>query len=273
MVVRTMSLRPISQCDKALDFQPRSSWPDALPAISWKGQLLCGFSRSGGAAVDLFELNGSNFVDALKACQPELGLAEWARLSHRLSALWPDLYMDFREVMFSLYGLKWSDRLDQMLRVLQSTPLTFQNWVDEKKFGLRDLVPLLALPNVREFEPFLSAISGVMLSKFEGARALEFGVELFLMDRPLNDLLPTSDNGGLWLRRLEQWRKPISTSRDDEQRREVSQWPWPSQVQAQWSRVGDEAGLEIKIRTTSPDDLEKKLQKLSVIPESWSCKN
>ena len=40
-------------------------------------------------------------------------------------------------------------------------------------------------------------------SKSEGVRALELGVELFLLDRPLNDLLPNSDNAGAYLNRLE----------------------------------------------------------------------
>lgn len=273
MVVRTMSLKSISQCAKSLDFQPRQSWPESLPAVSWRSELLCGFNRKNGQAVDVFELQGANLIDSLKACHPELGLAEMARLTGRLKKLWPDLYLELREALFSVYGLKWSTRLDDVFSVLRSSPVEFQNWVDEKKFGARDLFPLLAVKELRLFDPFLKAIPGILLSKFEGARVLEYGVELFLMDRPLNDLLPSMNNGGLWLRRLEQWRRPQTAVQDDEKRRQMTEWPWPAHVQAQWQRFGDEAGLEIKIRTTSPEDLEKKLERLMTIPETWSCKN
>lgn len=271
MVVRGMNIKPISQCSKELDFSPRKMWPDALPALAWKGQLVCGFGRSDSAeAVDVSE---RLFLDVWKACHPELTLAELARLVVCFQKMNQEFFVEIGEGLFSIYGLRLNDRLMQVLEVLVKCPREFQNWCDDKKMGARDLAPLLAVTDVNEIAPLLLELPRMTISKFEGARALELFVELYLMGRPLNDLLPTSENGGLYVRRLEGWRRPNAEVKDEEWRKTVGQWPWPSQVQAEWQRFGDQAGLEIKIRTTSPDDFQKKLESLAGIPDTWSLKN
>lgn len=271
MVVRGMIIKPISQCSKVLDFGPRKPWPEALPALAWKGHLVCGFGRlDGEEAVDVSE---RLFLEVWKACHPELALSELARLVMCIQNMNREFFVEIGEGLFSLYGLRLNDRLMQVLEVLVRTPREFQNWCDEKKMGARDLAPLLAVEDVHEIEPLLRELPRMVISKFEGARALEMFVELFLMNRPINDLLPTSDNGGLYVRRLEGWRRPAASEHDEEWRRKVGQWPWPSQVQAEWQRFGDQSGIEIKIRTTSPDDFQKKLESLAGIPDTWSTKN
>jgi len=264
-----MLIRSISQCGKSFDFSPRREWPAAFPAMAWKGQLVSGFSRVDGDAVDLSE---KAFVELWQACHPELGLGELSRFLMALEREWPDLYVECREALAAVYGLRWSDRLEQMLRALSRCPLAFQEFADVKKMSVRDLAPLLAA-DLAAVQPLLEEFPRMMISKFEATRALELFVELVLMGRPVNDLLPTSDNGGLYLRRLEQWRKPRAFDGDEEWRKTVNAWPWPAQVQAEWQRFGDQAGIEIKIRTTSPDDFQKKLERLAGIPDTWSSKS
>lgn len=268
-----MLIRSISQCGKAFDFGPRRAWPAVFPAIAWRGQLLCGFDRAESDALDLSE---KQFVELWQACHPELGLGELCRFLMSLEREWPDMFVECRESLVAVYGLRWSDRLDQMLRVLHRCPREFQQFVDLKKMSVRDLAPLLAAENaggIESLRPFLDELPRMMISKFEAGRALELFVELLMMNRPLNDLLPTSDNGGLYVRRLEQWRRPRSSEQDEEWRKTVNAWPWPAQVQAEWQRFGDQAGIEIKIRTTSPDDFQKKLERLADIPDTWSGKS
>lgn len=265
-----MNTRPIAQCSKSFDFSPRQQWPEVLPPIVWKGQLVCGFQRESGEALDLSE---KHFVDLWRACHPSLGLGEFSRFMVALEREWPDLFVEWREALCAIYGLRWSDRLHQMMCVIFLCPREFQTFLDEKKMSARDLAPLLAVEDVRVLADLLRELPRMMISKFEATRALELFVELFMIGRPLNDLLPTSDNGGLYVRRLEQWRKPQSSASDDQWRREVNEWPWPAQVQAEWQRFGDQAGIEIKIRTTSPDDFQKKLDRLATIPDTWSCKS
>lgn len=263
----------ISQCGKDLDFLPTRDWPAALPAIAWRGQLVCGFTREQGAAFDVSVLQRAGLISTLKACHPELGLAELARLSARLEQTWPDLFVELRAGLHQEYGLRGGERLSETLGALRLTPLVFQQWVDARRVSPRDLAPLLALPKPEEFYPFLEALPPLGFSRSDGTRALELGVELFLLGRPLSDLLPSQNTAARYLQALERWRRPQAAARDEEWRADVERWPWPSQVQGQWKRFGDQSGLEINIRTTSPEDLGRKLERLTSIGSAWSCKS
>ena len=262
----------ISHCTNELNFMPRRPWPSVLPAFCWNGRLICGFDRLSGQAVEL-DGQGSVLLDGLKAIYPELGLAEVARLAGHLRRVEPGWFSEFGELLFQHFGLRLSDRLEQTLAILSETPLEFQNLVDEKKLAPRDLAPLLSLPSRVAFEPFLLAMTSLQASRSELVRILELGIELHLLDHPMNDLLPPSNNGSLYLRRLEKWRRPQALGQDEALKDKVTEWPWPAHVQAEWQRFGDQAGLEVKIRTTSPEDFQKKLEKLLVIPESWQRGN
>jgi hypothetical protein len=129
---------------------------------------------------------------------------------------------------------------------------------------------LLALPAPEEFHIFLEALARLELSRSEGVRAMELGAELFMMGRPLNDILPSGDDGAAYLKQLEKWRRPNSLGRDEQWRETVKQWPWPSQVQGKWQRFGDQSGLEVNIRSTSPEDFHKKLERLLSIGDTWN---
>lgn len=262
--------RPISHCDKSLDFQPRQPWPHALPVFVWKGLQLCGFERSEGMALDLSEHNGCTWLEAFLACHPLLGLGELARLNHVLETEHPDLAREFNERLYGEFELRWCERLRDTLRALKNTPEEFQNWVDGKAPGVRDLAPLLAVKDVREYAVFLRALATMPFSKTQAVLALEYVVELSLMGRPLNDLLPSGDDAAAYLRQLEKWRRPRAAETDDQWRQTVVEWPWPAQVQGQWQRFGDQSGLEIKMRATSPQDFQKKLERLLSIQGTWS---
>jgi hypothetical protein len=258
------------QCDKGLDFGPLAVWPDVLPPLAWQGFLLCGFSRARG---EVLELGASPLIDVLKAAYPELALGEMARLQQALRTHVPAVADEFGDALLQAYNFRPSDRLQQCFSILLRTPSVFQKWVDEKRLGARDLASLLALDGVENFAVFLTALVELPISKSDGVRALELGVELFLLGRPLNDLLPSTDNPALYLMRLEKWRRPLASESDQSWREDVEQWPWPAHTQGVWQRFGDEAGLEIKIRTTSPQDFLKKLERLQSIRETWSCKS
>jgi hypothetical protein len=273
MVVRPMPYLSLVQCDRSLDFQPHLLWPRAFPPLAWQGLLLTGFDRRDGQALDLFENGRCTWLEAIKACYPELGLAELARLHRGLQNAKPELAQELTVSLYSAYGLRWCDRLEQTVRALLETPLGFQKWIDEKKWGARDLAPLLALPEVKSVAAFLSALSEMPLGKSQAVQAMEWVIELSLMGRPLNDLMPTSLDGEAYLRRLQQWRKPQSALLDDQWSKVVTEWPWPAQVQGHWQRFGDQTGLKIEIRTTSPQDFRKKLERLISIQDTWSCKS
>lgn len=260
---------PIAQCGKSLHFQPSTAWPTALPAFAWRGELLSGFGRETGVVIDLFETQRATLVEALKATHPEMNLSEVARFTLALEKTWPELFTEVREPLLLAYGFRWSERLEQTLRALCETPMEFQNWAGEKDLGPRELSVLLALPSSRDFHPFLAALTQLQLSRTEGVRVLELGAELFMMGRPLNDLLPSGSNGGSYLRQLERWRRPQTLGGDEHWQETVKKWPWPSQVQGKWQRFGDQSGLDVNIRSTSPGDFRKKLERLLSIGDTW----
>lgn len=261
----------IAQCDKSLDFKPQREWPKALPAFAWKGVLLTAFERTEGHALDLGGPQGSTFLEAITACYPELGLAEVARLMTSLTQTNPEWARENQHGLLTAYSLHPSDRLMATLKMLSSTPHEFQTWVDSKGLGARDLAPLMAVEDVAALNDFLRSLAITEFSRSQGVQAMEWVVELFLQGRPLSDLMITSSNVPQYLANLERWRRPEAARQEDEWRNTVDTWPWPAQVQGQWQRFGDETGLEIKIRTTSPQDFAKKLQRLQTINDTWSC--
>lgn len=273
-----MQLKPISQCNTGLDFQPRVPWSEVLPPISWRGYLIAGFEHpvteypAEAMAVELPE--GTSIVKALTGIYTELGLGELARLCRALKESSVASTVEQMELV-QAYGLKASDRLTVTLELIAQLPCGFQNWMDEKKLGARELSPLLALSSLelQKFETFLNQLAKNPCSKSEGVRILELGVELFLMGQPLEDLLRSPiETPSAYQKRLEIRRKPLSAAQDEAWQKEVSSWPWPAQTQGQWQRFGDQSGLDIKIRSVSPADLQKKVQRLISIGELWSCK-
>lgn len=262
-----MSTTPIMQCDKRLDFSPRAPWSPILPPFSWRGVLLCGFERTNGFAVDLAAGSRASFVEAFTACHPALSLSELARLQ-------PLVDRAELEPLFSFYGLRWSQRLAETLAWLRTVPAGFQTWVDEKKLGPRDLAPLQALPRAPELDTYLTAFVALPLSRSLAVRALENAADLRLLGHEWAALLPAAgETADAFAERLETWRRPRTAQVDENWRREVALWPWPAQVQGEWRRSGDQAGLEIKLRANSAQDLKKKLDRLHSIGDAWSCKN
>ncbi len=258
MVRRSHMTNPILQCGKNLNFKPRRPWPSALPAFAWKGELISGFERSTG--LDLQLAQKATLVEAVKAAHPELSLPELARFTRALRVLWPDLFKEVREHLFKEYSLRWSERLEATLNVIASAPESFQDWASERDLGAREFSALLALPNPLEFHPFLEAMTHLDLTRSAGARALELGAELFMMGRPLNDLLPSGGDGDSYLRQLERWRRPVASGTDEQWRETVRQWPWPAQTKASWQRFGDQSGLEVSIRSTSRRNFARSLK-------------
>lgn len=259
MVVRPMSFVSILQCDKRLDFGPRRPWPKAFPALAWQELLLTGFERTSGEAVGL----DCTFLEAITSAYPELGLSEFARLSARVP---PEL----QSGLAAAYKLRASERLEQTLQLLRQTPMVFQNWVDDKKLGARDVSVLAAVAEITKYEKFLSTLTTLNLSKMQAVEALDCAVELSLMGS-LEILPEANERPADYHRRLQALRRPQSTACDEKWRKTVSTWPWPGQVQGHWQRFNDRSGVEIKIRATSPEDLQKKLARLNEIRETWSC--
>jgi hypothetical protein len=281
-----MSWRAIAQCDKDLDFKPRRAWPAALPAFAWQNQLLTGFERVEGNALDLSARGGCSLREVFRSCYSDLQLAELARLVQRWqqwqnSQRQPTLEATELAQLTEGSGWGWSERLRTTLAYIVETPAAFQNWIDDKKVGPRDLSPLLAVETEKlpALYPFLEKVVELPLSKMEGCQALEWGVELWLLGKPLAELLPSPASSSAetdkrqaesYLKRLRSLRLPVSMASDEEWRKRVVQFPWPSRVHGTWARWGDQTGLEIRLRAHSPGELTTQIEKLRAVSAAWS---
>jgi len=268
MVVRAMELRSLTQCSREFDFQPLQKWPEILPAIAWRGHLVTGFDRnpSSGFAVNIVD---GQLGDLLKACYPQLGLGELARLRPRLEKYateeaWSEICAN--------WGWRWQERLRLTLELILRLPLDLQNFFDEKNLGARELSPLLALPDTTEVTAILQTLRNFSRSEF--TQALELVVELLLMgESPPTLLLQNGQATAVYLKMLNQKRRPQTSQQDQIWQERVSKWPWPAQTRGTWQRFGDQTGVEIHLKSSSPEDLAKQLARLETIREIWTCKN
>lgn len=264
-----MSLILISQCAKDLDFQPRKAWPKALPAMAWNYRLLTGFDRDEGLVFDL-NASGDSFIDAFHSCYPELSLPELARF-YEITVQQKNLIetQEDWQRFFELYQLRFQDSLVQGLKKLAQTPFSFQEWVSQKGVGPRDLEILKAV-NVSDLSPLFEKWISFELSKSEGVQALEYATELFLLGKAWSEILPGdwTTKGGSLVDHLKKQRYPETSLKDESRSKGVRSLPWPTQIQAQWSRKGDQAGIEIRFRVSSLSDLNKKLRGLEKVEKA-----
>ncbi len=251
-----MQFIEISQC-KTINFKPLKPWPKHLPSISVRNNLIAGFDSSRTLAVQLDIV----FEDALTDCYQKLTLPELARL-YKIK---PDLRWDF---LCDFYHFRWNSDLKNIFELLTETPPKFQNWASEKDLGIKDLSPLkLSIVSPQ----FLEHIT--RYSKQIGCKVLEWGIELS-EHHSSERILQNSENTERWYHDIFSLRHPITASRDQNYTNRVISTPWPRQVDAQWKRVGDKAGIEVRFISVSSADFQKKSEALvklqSKVEKIWN---
>lgn len=272
MVGATMLLTQVADCQKDLYFGPLQPWPEALPAMAWGSQLLTGFDRTQGPALDLSQGGASeaSFLKALVACYPSLTLPELARIYQswivldKTSELEGFSWHEF----FAFYSFRDSEVFRQTLLGLAQMPDDFQNWVSEKSLGTKDLAILRSFKDVKDLEPAALWLITHKASKSTGVQILETAGELRLMDYDWEKILPDEEiTPEQWLVRLKSQRYPMNEARLLDKNKKLMQLPWPAHTQARWSRLGDETGLEIRFQVRSLSDFQKKLAGLEKMQE------
>ncbi len=258
-----MILRPIAQCSKNLNFRPLRKWPEVLPAVSWQGHLLVAFERLDGEAVELGE---QDFWPLLKACHPQLGLGQLARLESccRAAGL-PTAELP------NTYGLRPQPALFEVFEGLRRHSAQVQDWVDQKQFGFKELALLPSLIATGS-DTQLETLAARNLSRNIASQIFELSAELILMKRPQPSATdPAQDpDGRLWLSQLWQARNPLTSSIDRERRDRVEKLPWPNQIQGEWQRRGDRGQVEVRLSAASLQEWQRRirdLEKLSLAVE------
>lgn len=223
-----------------------------MPSLQWREWILAGDSST------VFDVSNCELGAALKLAYPQLGLNA---LAHVISMI-----PEQAENVCQTYDLRINERLSRVFELILLTPASFQKWVDEKKIAPRDLFPLLAVKDLRGAEPILLQLARSTLSKTQGAQALEWAIELFLMERPLDEILSNEKN---WWSSLRKMRRPRESEQDEKRDRFLKQTPWPSRANGQWLSHTDSPALELKLQARSPRELDQMLEKLKTVVDTW----
>ena len=258
-----MNLMAYDECEKSFDFQPNKPWPNNWPSFAWESKLVSGFTNTNQYVLN-FSSKDVNFLHLFHTCHSQLSLSELGRIVLG----WPNtensifLWKDF----FSLYGFSQNtDLLIQQLQVFTSTPLSFQDWVNKKEVHLSELRILNSLEDIKPVHLILEWIAEQNLSHSHGVRALELGVELFLIGLQPDKILKSNLPPEKIIQEMEQKRKPLSSSQDQINKNNLKKILWPSHVSAQWQRKGDTTGLEIKLWCRNQIELEEKINKVNLL--------
>jgi hypothetical protein len=261
----------MSQCNKDLFFDPRTPWPDGLPAVAVNQVVLAGFSQ-GLVFNHQIEFSESDAIARLfRSLYFELSFVEMARLMEKARSV-PWLPM---ELIAQKFGWATSENFLKVAARVLKTPAGFQEWAAEKKFSPLDLTPLLTSEKL-ELKYLFHDLVSLNISRTLGVEALELGIELMNSGHSPADLSiehlvanPPADFtlAEAWVQALRGLRYPESLRREQETEAQMKELPWPGTTQARWTRQGDRAGIELKLFVSNPTDLKKYLQSLSVVQD------
>lgn len=264
-------LCPMSQCDKSFDFQPVTAWPQGLPAVAVNSFVLAGFSQELVFNHQIDPANTEKISGLFRSLYFELSFVEMARLiqTSKNHSWFP--------VGAIAQKFNWhaSDQFFLVAEHLIKTPVGFQKWAAEKKVSPQDLAPLLSTANL-DLKFLFHDILQFNLSKSQGIKALELGIELMLLGHKAEDItsqrlltfLGRDQNPGeAWIETLRQLRYPETFKRDQAQEEKMTSLPWPGTSHAKWTRQGDRAGIELKLFVSQPSDLKKYLQSLTRVQD------
>lgn len=255
-----------------LDFSPKCPSPQLFPIFTWNNWALNHFERKDQSIMSpTQDVSHMPLQAALQQLYPRLAFAELAWLYDRLKKAG----LPFNPLaLFSFYQFRFDPRLEKVLDLYLELPPAFQTWAAQHDMSPRDLNPLITLPQVSLLNDFYQVIYENNLTRSQAAQILELAVELVLLDNPWEELAPPEDKKpnwvDYWLIHLRERRYPVTLQKDNEEKNKLSDLPWSKEFSTKWSRTGDKSGLEVKFMLTSKADLEKKLQTLQRIHESWS---
>ncbi len=258
-----MSFDPKTQGIIRLSYYPRRGWPSLWPAFVWNGVQLTPESTVAAVTTPVIYPQSVSLEDLLQQIYPDLPWLEVWQLQWALKKANIPVLSD---KLWQLYGFRESSDNEKWEEVFaQISPDILQWWV-EKDFSPRDLAPLKALPDVRQFSEVLKRLAQLQLSKSDGQKALEWMVDLFLMGNAnLPVVLQNVESGSQLLDRLEELRLPMVTQKKRQSEDLLKRLSWPRRLQARVSRLGDLSGFEIKFFAHNRDEFVKQVEGLQAV--------
>lgn len=247
---------------KDIFYDFNKKWPSSFPILEWKG---CPYAGHFGLENKIECVEVSLFCDtfekALFEAYPSLGLCQLAELYGFNSPIEFDY-----EKWLSFYNLKWNENLKNLFLLLKKTPKEFQNWVNEKQIGARELFPLKAIQAEKDFEFLQSLLKQVALvnpSRSRGVQILEWSIDLYLMGEL--SLSPAASHSAEddWHESLKDKRFSQRTQAKKNLEAQLQSVAWPKGAQAIVFESGDRVGVELRLKANDVTDLAKKISLLS----------
>ncbi len=261
----------MSLCDQGLDFHPRTAWPEGLPAVAANQVVLAGFSQDLVFNHQMDSLETEAIARLFRSLYFELSFVEMAMLIEKAKA--------YSWFPISLIAQKFhwqaNDSFFKTAEQLLKTPKGFLDWAAERKLSPQDFAPLLSAGGL-ELKYLFHDIVSQGLSRSLGVKALELGIELLMLNLHPQDLtceklvanVPRDVSvGEAWIQTLKILRYPETFKRDQLAEAQMTALPWPGTTQARWTRLGDRAGIELKLFVSQPSDLKKYLQSLNKVQD------
>ena len=164
-----------------------------------------------------------------------------------------------------------NDNLTSIFEILLNAPQGFQNWVNEKQIGPRELSPLRAVikdrsqihQNLHFLNELYSRLTKFQPSRSIGVQALEWAIEIYMMQEdPFQDLSfdQSFDQWHSWLKEKRFSRRYQTKEYLEKQLKTVS-WPRGSKVSI--FEAGDKMGLEVRLQAADASELTQKAQTLT----------
>ncbi len=235
----------------------------ALPAIAFDKELLLRSTLA--QTVINYNKDEISFADLLFEIYPDLSLTELALVMEDLHKL----KLDYFAAVLAKYNLGYNENLVLVLQALLRQPPKFKLWSHERRLAPRDLAAL-RLPLGESFHPILEKIAALQCTRQVGAQILELAAEIFLMGNSLTGILDSATSGEKWLGELKRIRYPQTTTNDTQMHRKIKELPWPSHIEAEWQRRGDQTGLQIKFFAPSETELTRRLEGIKNIKNIWT---
>lgn len=257
--MKTPTLCSSTLCTRRLDFRPASPWPTGLPGVAFDGWIVSGFDRELCLNYQWDRHNKKEFTELFSSVHPHLSFAELARLIPMIINC-QDIDL---ENLISYYGYKDKIQFSLVGEKLVQAPLEFQDWAGRRRLSPMELASLVSIEMSGDMRTIAVEIAKRDLTRQEGARVLELGVELLLMDQGTGVL--ESLKADRWFDALQRLRNPNTAQTDMNAQEWVADQSWPRQSQIRWVRQGDQSGLEVKMVIRNPQDFEKSKDSLERI--------
>ena len=153
---------------------------------------------------------------------------------------------------------KQSQRNDELKKKLAQAPVSFLNWMEERKASISDLMPLNSLTQINSINPLLEEFEKQKLTRSQGKQILDLLVDLVMMKTSSQQLIPSGKN---WLDQLKGLRYPNTSKKDQQPGLESKDWPQFIRVQKQ--RAGDRTRYQMTLQFYNEEELLEKLQRLN----------